>query len=356
MLQKAALLTLVIFVFSNVCVAEKKKPEKPKAAKASAEEKKTPEQIINSQLSILKWRIAHVKENAARLAAFNKNLGRTTLHSNIGHTAGIPLMQAEVRLLEAVIKSEDLESLRAAAQLALTREYALVKKIKARAVLTLKKADFRTSVKEVEQGVIKFANARLASILKRSAKLRAEKRWGFLKYSSSLWDGKNLIRKFEQIKNPLLEKYLKNYQAYRVIVYNPVSAIAGRKLKPYSLITQKEKTWHIDNDKKALEFISSLKLKIDTQKEARDVLNLFALLRDYKIEEKQRTYKYNYIKSKPEDWKTVITKNKNTWSLACVFLTDPVITSCVRYKITISEKGKVTITSGKVIFRVGGYK
>ena len=83
---------------------------------------------------------------------------------------------------------------------------------------------------------------------------------------------------------------------------------------------------------------------------------LFALLRDYELQEKQRTHKYNHVKSKPEDWKVAIEKTDKSWVVTCPFMSDPNISACGQWKLTIDPNGAVSAAFVKLIFVLGGYR
>jgi len=149
-----------------------------------------------------------------------------------------------------------------------------------------------------------------------------------------------LVSNVQLITSSRFSQYLPNCQVFRVPVYNPISVIAGQQYFPHAMVIQNGQPCFIDSDKTAADLVGKLQLSVTNEHIARDVVLLFADLRDYKLTEK--IPKGVVLgKNTQEDWSLRVSKSGKSWTVFVPFLSDPNIQFCGQWKIVITPEGAV---------------
>ena len=182
----------------------------------------------------------------------------------------------------------------------------------------------------------------------------AKSKWDRNEHGRGEPDG--LVRDVQPITSPLFSEYLPRCQIFRVTVFNPASAIAGRSFFPHAMVIQDEQPCFIDCGKAATDFLSTLGLSVTNELAARDVVQLFADLRDYKLAEREDVPDGKGLgNSSPEDWKVRVSRSGESWVVVAPFMCDPVIDAYGQWKLIITREGSVRAEFVKLLFARDGY-
>ena len=116
----------------------------------------------------------------------------------------------------------------------------------------------------------------------------------------------------------------------------------------------KGKPAFIENDGQAAVALRGLRPKVADVGEATDLVLAFGELRAYALQLKPRKAKPGDAR-KSNGWNMIITETRDGWQFQCTFMTDPKIQHCVRYTITVSRTGKLTVKKGRTVYASARY-
>jgi len=146
-----------------------------------------------------------------------------------------------------------------------------------------------------------------------------------------------------------MKRVLPGWSVYRAHVFNPMAVIAGRPTFIYALALKDGKPTYLEDDASAAQFLTEQKIKPGDPGEALNLVLVFAELRGYVLQMPSRT-------QDADEWRLVMEENKDGWIVQCTFVTDPNISRCRRYAITVGRDGAVSVVAGKVVQIGGGYR
>jgi len=194
--------------------------------------------------------------------------------------------------------------------------------------------------------------------LKKATEL-AEIHWGKKANVEVVESGKPYVKSVRPEDSELITRVLDEYKLFSVEVYNPISQIAGREYFHYSLVIKErdESVYYLENDENSIQFLSNLSLKITTEEAVKDMLNVFAILRGYKINEQPveglRFFWGDERFFTKEDWKLKIEQAGNGWNIFITYLVDSYINCYARYGIEMTNEGRVIINKIKAASEKG---
>jgi len=180
----------------------------------------------------------------------------------------------------------------------------------------------------------------------------AEIHWGKNVNVEVVKSEKSYVKSVRPEDSELITKVLDEYKVFSVEVYNPISQIAGRPYFHYSLVINErdESVYYLENDEDSIKFLSNLSPKITTEEAVKDMLNVFAILRGYKINEQPvedlRFFRGDKKFTK-KDWKLNIKQAGNGWDIFITYLVDPYVHGYARYHIEMTNEGQVIINKIK---------
>jgi hypothetical protein len=178
----------------------------------------------------------------------------------------------------------------------------------------------------------------------------AEKRWA--KGGDKAGEIAVKLKNFEPVTSAALTKYFKEAGIYRVVVTNPMAALAGPPTKSHAIIMEQGKAIYIDDEKSAAQAISERKYALQGMDDTQGLIEVFAALCDYTLTIEPPAGS----KTDPAEWKPAVQRSGEKWSVTCVFMTDPNIKACVQYTLDVDAQGAVTVKPGKFLSSAGGYK
>jgi hypothetical protein len=150
---------------------------------------------------------------------------------------------------------------------------------------------------------------------------------------------KTKIMKIGMIEGAEFDNLLKGFSGFFVLLYNPISVIAGPSQKAFSLFLKDDKQLFIgDSDDELISFfVETNVLRSKNKQGIQHFLELFARLRSYKIAPQGHKKSFPSIK-----WETEIIERNGGWEAKVTYLTDDGAISIARYKFLIDNDGNVT--------------